>query len=119
KYARNRVKTPVPESLRVPEPCRSAQGQSVPKSRPRGVDDGKRVNIPVPTVGRYESEEGRRSKVTGGGWAFRWQGGGGSPPVNPRERRIADAEGAEVPQRVADACCQEKLRGPGLQLTVP
>ena len=25
-YARNRVKTPVTESLRVPEPCRSAQG---------------------------------------------------------------------------------------------
>ena len=65
------MKTPVTVSLRVPEPCRSAQGQSVPKSRPRGVDDGKRVNIPVPTVGRYESEEGRRSKVTGGWWIFR------------------------------------------------
>src|ERR1043166_5635061 len=26
KYASNRVKTPVPVSLRVPEPCRSAQG---------------------------------------------------------------------------------------------
>ncbi len=25
-YARNRVKTPVTESLRVPEPCRSTQG---------------------------------------------------------------------------------------------
>ena len=65
------MKTMVPVSLRVPEPCRSAQGQSVPKSRPRGVDDGKRVNIPVPTVGRYESEEGRRSEVTGGCWMSR------------------------------------------------
>ena len=65
------MKTLVPVSLRVPEPCRSAQGQSVPKPRPRGVGDGKRVNIPVPTVGRYESEEGRRSKVTGGWWIFR------------------------------------------------
>ena len=65
------MKTLVPVSLRVPEPCRSAQGQSVPKTRPRGVVDGKRVNIPVPTAGRYESEEGRRSKVTGGWWIFR------------------------------------------------
>jgi hypothetical protein len=60
------VKTMVTVSLRFPEPWQSAQGQSVPKSRPRGVDDGKRVNIPVPTVGRYEFEEGRRSKVVGG-----------------------------------------------------
>ncbi len=37
-------------SLRVPEPCRSAQGYSVPKVRPKGVIDGKQVNIPVPIV---------------------------------------------------------------------
>src|SRR5207302_11387297 len=47
-YARNSVKTPVTVSLRVPEPWRSAQGWSVPKLRPKGVTDGKRVNIPVP-----------------------------------------------------------------------
>ena len=45
-----------------------SSGQSVPKMRPRGVVDGKRFNIPVPTASRYEFEEGRRSKVTVGWW---------------------------------------------------
>ena len=109
------MKTLVTVSLRFPEPCRSAQGQSVPKVRPRGVADGKRVNIPVPTVGRYESEEGRRSKVTGGWW-IPLQGGRRFPVgksagiVENRRRR-----GRMAPQRVADANCREKLRGPGLQ----
>ena len=35
-------------SLRFPEEGSSAQGQSVPKARPKGVVDGKQVNIPVP-----------------------------------------------------------------------
>ena len=35
------------ESPRVPGPGSSSQGKPDPKSRPKGVDDGKRVNIPV------------------------------------------------------------------------
>ena len=36
------------ENLRFPEEGSSTQGQSVPKARPKGVVDGKQVNIPVP-----------------------------------------------------------------------
>ena len=35
------------ESLRFPGEGSSAQGKSGPKSRPKGVDDGQRVEIPV------------------------------------------------------------------------
>ena len=42
-----RVKTPHAESLRVPVLCQSEQGKSAPKARPKGVVDGKQVNIPV------------------------------------------------------------------------
>jgi hypothetical protein len=41
-------------SLRFPEEGSSAQGQSVPKARPKGVVDGKQVNIPVPDCLRYD-----------------------------------------------------------------
>ncbi len=40
-------RTLLAESLRFPEQGQSAQGQSVPKARPRGVADGQQVNIPV------------------------------------------------------------------------
>ena len=36
------------ESLRIPGEGSSAQGKSGPKSRPKGVDDGQLVDIPVP-----------------------------------------------------------------------
>ena len=36
------------ESLRFPGEGSSAQGKSGPKSRPKGVDDGQQVEIPVP-----------------------------------------------------------------------
>ena len=42
------MRTPRAESLRFPASSRSAQGKSVPKSRPRGVDDGNPVKIPEP-----------------------------------------------------------------------
>ena len=42
------VRIGLAESLRFPEEGSSAQGQSVPKPRPKGVGDGKQVNIPVP-----------------------------------------------------------------------
>ena len=36
------------ESLRFPGEGSSAQGKSGPKSRPKGVDDGQSVDIPIP-----------------------------------------------------------------------
>ena len=42
------MKGPVAVSPRFPAQRSSAQGESVPKARPKGVVDGKLVNIPVP-----------------------------------------------------------------------
>ena len=40
-------------NLRIPEQGQSAQGESVPKARPKGVADGNPVNIPEPLIDRY------------------------------------------------------------------
>ncbi len=56
-----------PESLRLPGEGSSAQGKSGPKVNPKGVADGKPVNIPVPPVYKY-SERGRRR--VGSGWKW-------------------------------------------------
>ena len=52
RVAIKQVKTLLTVNPRFPEQGQSAQGQSVPKPRPKGVGDGKRVNIPVPPVRR-------------------------------------------------------------------
>ncbi len=44
--ARKQLRTLLAERLRFPEQGQSAQGQSDPKARPRGVADGHQVNIP-------------------------------------------------------------------------
>ena len=49
-----RVRISFTESLRFPEEGSSAQGKSGPKLRPKGVSDGKQVEIPVPPSVRYE-----------------------------------------------------------------
>ncbi len=38
------------ESLRFPGEGSSSQGKSGPKSRPKGVDNGQQVDIPVPPM---------------------------------------------------------------------
>ncbi len=43
-----RVRIPFAESLRFPGEGKSAQGESGPKARPKGVADGRQVNIPAP-----------------------------------------------------------------------
>ena len=43
-----RVGSPSAESTRFPGEGQSAQGQSGPKARPKGVADGQAVNIPPP-----------------------------------------------------------------------
>ena len=46
-----------PENLRFPPEGSSAEGESGPKARPKGVANGQRVNIPVPSIADIE---GRR-----------------------------------------------------------
>ena len=45
-----RVRIPFAESLRFPGEGKSAQGESGPKARPKGVADGRPVNIPAPPM---------------------------------------------------------------------
>jgi hypothetical protein len=45
-----RVRIPFAESLRFPGEGKSAQGKSDPKTRPKGVVDGRPVNIPAPPM---------------------------------------------------------------------
>ena len=56
-----RVRIPSADCPRFPEQRSSAQGQSGPKARPKGVVDGQRVDIPVPRCIRlteWGDEEG-------------------------------------------------------------
>jgi hypothetical protein len=41
------VRIQYPENLRIPPLGSSMEGESGPKARPKGVVDGKQVNIPV------------------------------------------------------------------------
>ena len=45
----SKVRILAAENLRVPGEGSSAQGKSGPKSRPKGVDDGQSVEIPIPS----------------------------------------------------------------------
>ncbi len=53
-----RVRTPHAERSRIPRQCQSTGGKSGPKSKPKGVDDGQQVNIPVLI---YAAMQGRSS----------------------------------------------------------
>ena len=53
------------ESLRFPGEGSSSQGKSGPKSRPKGVDDGQQVDIPVPP---HSSKQGHSRIVRPRGW---------------------------------------------------
>lgn len=54
-----------PETLRVPPDGSSAEGESGPKARSKGVVDGQRVKIPVPSL---VGAEGRRRRELAGRW---------------------------------------------------
>src|SRR3954454_16641056 len=58
------VGSPPAESTRFPGEGQSAQGQSGPKARPKGVADGQAVNIPPPVA---EVEAGRPPGRDGSG----------------------------------------------------
>lgn len=59
-----RVRIPSTECLRFPEEGSSAQGQSGPKSRPKGVDDGQQVDIPVPPPRRLSDGVTQKDRVS-------------------------------------------------------
>ena len=48
RVAIKQVRILLAENLRFPGEGKSAQGESDPKARPKGVADGQPVNIPVP-----------------------------------------------------------------------
>ena len=54
------MRIPFAENPRFPGPGSSPQGKSGPKARPKGVVDGKQVNIPVPPCEMFDDEGGRR-----------------------------------------------------------
>ena len=54
KYTIRQVRILPAESLRIPGEGSSSQGKSGPKARPKGVVDGKQVDIPVPPI--YDDE---------------------------------------------------------------
>ena len=58
-----RVRSPFAESTRFPGEGQSAQGQSGPKARPKGVADGQAVNIPPPAWKVEPSEDAGRDGI--------------------------------------------------------
>jgi hypothetical protein len=65
------VRNPSAVSPRFPGGGSSARGESEPKSRPKGVDDGKQVNIPVPP---HDVEAGGTEKASAAGfWTSRFK----------------------------------------------
>ena len=60
------VRIGLAESLRFPEEGSSAQGQSGPNARPKGVADGYPVNIPELLGRRYYDGVTQKDKHTGG-----------------------------------------------------
>src|SRR5215510_7405361 len=63
--ARKQRRALLAENLRIPEQGYSAQGESVPKARPKGVADGNPVNIPEPPIGRYHDGGTQEARRTG------------------------------------------------------
>ena len=59
-----RVRIPSTECPRFPEEGSSTQGQSGPKSRPIGVDDGQQVDIPVLPPHRLSNGVTQKDRVS-------------------------------------------------------
>ena len=58
-----------PENLRFPPEGSSAEGESGPKVRPKGVANGQQVNIPVPLI--IDSKGRRRLNWPDDGYWFK------------------------------------------------
>ena len=80
-----RVGSPSAESTRFPGEGQSAQGQSGPKARPKGVADGQAVNIPPPGDGGRSAGDAETTGI-----------GALDTPV-PQGRRHSIRKSVEVP----------------------
>ena len=110
-------------SLRFPEEGSSAQGQSVPKPRPKGVGDGKQVNIPAPVGARLydgvtqKDRQSARMEMRGGdvGGSLRQIRGTintkGSQEVRLRPNQLADST---LPRKTSKECSGRPYRKPTL-----
>jgi hypothetical protein len=105
-----RVKTPHAECPRVPAQRQSAQGESAPKARPKGVVDGKRANIPVL---RGYCDGGTEKATPAGDWLSRFKAvGSASRQIRTRHPETR----SRAPRReVVDA----PLPGKASKLQVP
>ena len=82
------MRNPLAVSPRFPGGGSSARGESEPKSRPKGVDDGNPVNIPEPPHG---VEAGGTEKVRAAGcWMSRFKAVG--HPRGKRNLRVSVRE---------------------------
>jgi hypothetical protein len=98
----NQVRILVAESLRFPGEGKSAQGKSGPKTRPKGVVDGQRVNIPAPRL----AVEGVRTLLVKG-----------ACPVGGAARKGEANYDAEVPKPRAKKSRRRTKTVPVLKLT--
>ncbi len=96
-----RVGSPSAESTRFPGEGQSAQGQSGPKARPKGVADGHAANIPRPGIRLMRA--GRRDERDRGDRRPRppSRGATASDPEVPRARGREKPPADEVPARTA------------------
>ena len=110
---KKRVRIPLAVNPRFPQPCSSAEGEPDPKVRPKGVTDGKQVNIPVLAGvcsmprGDAEGKVGRRTEVPVQGC----RRGGQANPASHSETPRSDDERALPSQSDRQPRCQEKPRG--------
>ena len=110
---KKRVRIPLAVNPRFPQPCSSAEGEPDPKVRPKGVTDGKQVNIPVLAGvclmprGDAEGKVGRVMDVPVQGCRRGWQ----ANPLAQLETPRSDDEGVLLPQSDRQPRCQEKPRG--------
>ena len=94
-------------SLRFPEEGSSAQGQSGPNARPKGVADGYPVNIPELPTFRYH-DEGTQEANRSHDWTCGFRSVGGS---SRQIREVAYPEGpcrGQTARKVGDAMLPRK-----------
>ena len=94
-------------NLRIPEQGSSAQGQSVPKARPKGVADGNPVNIPEPLVCRYHEGGTQEARCTGCWMSRAKLVGGRSREIRSSIQR-REATGRPSGRKLADATLPRK-----------
>ncbi len=105
-----RVGSPSAESTRFPGEGQSAQGQSGPKTRPKGVVDGQTVNIPSPGG---EVERGRTPEDSRVGVVDAPVPQGRQHPIWKLERirpRKAPSGRSAGPYRNPTQVCQVRIR---------